>query len=69
MVPTMTIDMVIGNQVYTDGIRYPLFVYNEETMTFSLGTPETTIYDGMIFYTDEYGLLWKAATGEDYISP
>ena len=69
MVPTMTIDMVVGNQVYTDGTRYPLFVYNEETMTFSLGTPETTIYDGMIFYTDEYGLLWKAATGEDYVSP
>lgn len=66
LVPTMTIDHIVNGEVVGSGSRYPLWVYDSETMTFSLGTQDTTLYDGMIFYTDYTGLLWQAVTGEEW---
>lgn len=66
LVPTMTIDHIVDGEVVGSGARYPLWVYDSETMTFSLGTQDTILYDGMIFYTDYTGLLWKVVTGEEW---
>lgn len=66
LVPTMTIDHVVDGEVVGSGSRYSLWVYDSETMTFSLGTQDTILYDGMIFYTDYTGLLWKVVTGDEW---